>query len=306
MLARQVNLLEQRNLIEQYLKENPQSLSAFSFVSIFAWKDFLDYEILKLDGSLCIFAKDEAGTFMYLPPLGRNVKPATIDQCFELMHERNNPVGKAHGVSRIENVDAKRLNLFPEKKFKRTLKAYEYCYYRKDLVALKGNDYKSKRNDYNYFIKHYQPEYLPFSFNDKEECWALYDQWSAGRKKWPRDEAYLYMLEDNRQVQQTILKNYDVLELVGRVVRVKGKIAGYTLGYPLSENMFCVLFEIADLNFKGLSVYLFREFCNDPKLAGFPFVNAMDDFALENIQKTKLSFRPRILFPSYTLAAPYI
>lgn len=303
------NLLEQRPLIERYLKEGPQSLSAFSFINIFAWKDFFDFEIKMIGGNFCIFAsfareaRNQAGTFLYLPPLGKNLTPATIEACFAFMHENG---GKANGAARIENVPYDYLNLFPEKQFKRIPKADEYGYFRKDLVALQGNDYKSKRSDYNYFTKHYKADYRPFCLQDTDECLALYDRWSRQRKEDDRSETYLYMLEDNRRVHQTVLKNHGLLDLVGRVVRVDGELMGYTFGYALNPDIFCVLFEIADLGFKGLPVYLFREFCNDPTVSGHAFINAMDDFALENIQKTKLSFRPKILFSSYTVTRqPY-
>jgi len=302
----QAELLEQRPLIEQYLKETRQPLSAFSFINIFAWKDFFDFEIKKIDGSLCIFAseaRNKAGTFLYLPPLGKTLKPETVDQCFQYMQQCNNGVGRAHahGVSRVENVPFEQLSLFPVDRFKRLSKGQEYCYFRKDLTALQGNAYKSKRSDYNFFTKNYAAKYQPFAIEDKGECLALYDQWSARRKKGQRGEAYLYMLEDNRRVQEAVFEHYEELGLVGRVVRVKDNIVGYTFGYTLTQKIFCVLFEIADLDFKGLPVYIFREFCADPQVALFSFINAMDDFALENIQKTKLSFRPKILFSSYVI-----
>ena len=193
MVTMSVNLLEQRPLIERYLKESPQPLSAFSFVNIFAWKDFFDFEIKMVGGNLCVFAseaRNQAGTFLYLPPLGKNLTPATVDECFAFMHEHNDPAGKAGGVTRIENVAYDQLNSFPEGRFKRIPKAREYCYYRKDLVALKGNDYKSKRSDYNYFTKHYKADYRPFALQDKDECLALYDRWSRRRKQGSRiDEA---------------------------------------------------------------------------------------------------------------------
>jgi len=299
-----VNLLEQKPLIERYLKENRQPLSAFSFVNIFAWKDFFDFEIKTINGQLCIFARDPAGTFLYLPPLGKSPTSETVEACFAYMQEQNGKAhGLANGVARVENVVPDYFHLFPEKQFKRTPKAEEYCYYRKDLVELKGNDYKSKRNDYNYFIKNYKVDYRPFGPQDIEECLALYDRWAQERRKAERGEAYLYMLEDNRRVHQTVLENHELLDLIGRVVRVDGHIVGYSFGYALKADIFCVFFEIANLDLKGLPVYLFREFCNDPDVSRYAFINAMDDFALENIQKTKLSFRPRILISSYVVTA---
>src|SRR4051794_33765996 len=110
----QSDLLARRDLVEQYLKESSSSLSAFSFINLFIWKDFFEFEFEVIGGNLCIFASDQAGIFLYLPPLGKNFKPAVIAECFQFMTRRNN----GNGVSRIENVLAAQLDLFPSDKFK--------------------------------------------------------------------------------------------------------------------------------------------------------------------------------------------
>lgn len=298
MITMPSDLLEQRELVERYLKESPQPLSSFSFVNLFIWKDFFNFELRNIGGALCIFASDQAGTFLYLPPLGKKAGREVIDDCLVLMRERN----KGSGVSRIENVPAAQLIHFPPEQFKCFAKGDEYCYYKKDLVELKGNNYKSKRGDYNYFTKHYRAAYRAFAPADAPECLALYDRWAAARKKDARDETYLYMLEDNRQVHAAVFKHGADLGLTGRVVEVDGKIAAYTFGYALNKYIFCVLGEIADVTKKGLPVYIFSQFCDDPDAASFRFINVMDDFALENIQKAKMSFHPTMLFSSFTIS----
>ena len=37
-------LLEQKALVESFLTQGPRPLSGFSFVSVFAWSDFFDFE----------------------------------------------------------------------------------------------------------------------------------------------------------------------------------------------------------------------------------------------------------------------
>ena len=63
-----------------------------------------------------------------------------------------------------------------------------------------------------------------------------------------------------------------------------------------------ILFEIADLNIKGLPVFIFREFCKDKEIQGYSFINCMDDFGLDNIRATKLSFRPFKVLPTYAVS----
>lgn len=291
-------LLEQQGLFQQYLRETPVPLSGYSFVNIFAWQDFFSFEFEIIEGSLCIFARHEAGVFLYLPPLGKDVRVETLRACFKRMEE----VNRGNRVSRVENVCAQQLPLFPEDEFSHYHKGYEYCYYRQDIAALKGNPYKSKRSSCNQFIKNHTFQYLPYDDAMLSACVALYQEWAQDRRRAYADNAVaLAMLEENTGVHQLVLRYHKELGLVGRVVTVEGEIKAYTVGYPLNEKIFCVLFEVADLSLNGLGAFIFREFCRDAALAPYPFINVMDDFELHNIQRTKNSFHPAVLLPSYVV-----
>ncbi len=290
--------MSQKLRIEKFLKKKQHELSAFSFVSIFLWKDFFDFELKEIDGALCVFAKNNVGCFMYLPPLGKNLSNATVAECFKIMSGHN----KGSGVSRIENVTQEDLPLFPAAEYTHFEKSGEYVYTKDDIASLKGNPFKSKRALYNYFVQNYSSSFVPFENSMHQECAALYREWADERRTQNRDDVYRQMLEENEKVHSLALKNFDMLGLMGRVVLVEGKIRAYSFGFPLNDEMFCVLFEVADLSFKGLPVFIFKEFCADPALKQFKFINVMDDFGLENIRATKLSFRPIKVIPSYVIS----
>lgn len=291
-------LLERKELVQQYLREAPGLLSSFSFINIFTWQEFFQFEFEVIDENLCVFARHDAGTFLYLPPLGKNVSAKTIEACFERMEK----VNRVKGVSRIENVPARQLTLFPADEFSHYNKGCEYCYDREDIAALTGNPYKSKRSAYNHFVKNHSFQYLPYEDAMREDCAALYRDWAQSRRPvYANNAVSLQMLEENAGVHQLALRHYKYLGLTGRVVTIDGKIMAYTFGYPLNTETFCVLFEIADLSFNGLGVFIFREFCRDAELAPYKFINVMDDFELRNIQRAKSSFHPAVLLPSYTV-----
>lgn len=291
-------LLDKQALIEGYLGQKNSSLSTLSFPNIFLWKDFFRFDLQIIDGNLCVFARDTMGCFLYLPPLGKNVSAKTIEACFERMEK----VNRVKGVSRIENVPAHQLTLFPAEEFSHYNKGCEYCYDREDIAALTGNPYKSKRSSYNHFVKNHAFQYLPYEDAMREDCAALYRDWAQSRRPvYANNAVSLQMLEENAGVHQLALRHYKELGLTGRVVTIDGKIRAYTFGYPLNTETFCVLFEIADLSFNGLGVFIFREFCRDVSLAPYKFINVMDDFELRNIQRAKSSFHPVLLLPSYTV-----
>lgn len=291
-----LDVLEKKTLVEQFLAGRRSYLSSYAFSNIFLWSGFFDFSFEIIEDCLCIFARNELGCFLYLPPLGRTVPVKMIETCFSLMEELNG----RRGVSRIENIDPVQRVWFSEEDFSFVPKNDEYCYYRSEIAALEGNDFKSKRSSYNQFVKNYRYEFLPFEGGMEDECAQLYDVWAASRKS--NDEIYNHMIEENRSVHQLARRYFRELELIGRVVKVDDRIKGYTFGFPLGAQMFCVLFEITDPAVKGLPVFIFREFCRDRVVEKFPFINAMDDFGMDNITQTKLSFRPVLRLNSYTVS----
>lgn len=283
--------------INASFKYRPTHLSSHHFIPIFIWQDFFKFEIKNIEGSLCVFAKDKAGIFLYLPPLGKVISDGCVRECFDYMEQ----VNKGGSLTRIDNVSREELGFFSKSLYKVEDQTSEYIYVREKIAQLKGNVYKSQRSSYNQFAKNNEFRYLPYNKRMESECSKLYDAWSKMRLKDSTDEMHRYMIEDNVKVHRRAIKYYKKLGLVGRVVQVKNKIRAYTFGFPLNKDFFCVLFEITDVSLKGLPTFIFREFCADKELRGFKFINAMDDLGSENIKRAKLSFRPACFLPVYTI-----
>lgn len=166
----------------------------------------------------------------------------------------------------------------------------DYIYYTKDLSGLKGNKYKHKRASYNYFSKNYKFQYAPYTENMKNDCLKLFAKWAWARKKNSPDLYYHKLLEDSFSAHKLAIENFKALGLTGRVIKIKNKISAYTFGFELTNDMFCVLMEVCDLKFKGISEFIFREFCRE--LKNYKYINTMDDSGLENLRISKLSYYP--------------
>jgi len=286
--------LEDRGIFEDYLKRDQYSLSYYSFVNIFIWKDLFKIFYLKIGDSLCIFFRDKIGMFMIIPPLG-DIKKEIIFEVFEIMDREN--VSKS--ISRIESVEEKDLDFYRDLGFKFKLKDREYILLREDLVSLKGDRFKSKRNAYNYFLRNYKFQYFSYSRNLKNNCIQLYEKWKEERKEKYPDPVYQKMLEDNFSCLKVALENYEDLNLEGKVLKIDNNLCGATIGFSLNEKTFCILFEITDLRYKGISQFIFREFCRE--LSGYEYINIMDDSGLENLRRTKLSYHPILEVPDYII-----
>jgi len=278
-----------KKIFDQYLAIKTHELSLYNFANIYIWNSLFEIFWYLIEDCLCVFFNNSAGCFMYLSPLGLSLKERVISQCLGIMDEYNsNPK-----LSRIENIEEQEIGFYQSLGLVISPKDADYVYRRLKIAELKGNSYKSKRADCNYFMNNYSFAYKPYSEDLFAESIALLKNWMENRKKNNSDQLYQYMLEDMFSVQVNALKNYSELGLVGRVVLVDGRVAAYTFGYELNPDTFCIMFEVIDYQFKGISQFIFREFAQE--MQSYLYVNTMDDSGLENLAKVKLSYKPEKL-----------
>lgn len=285
--------LRDKEIFRRYLDSQNHALSVFSFANIFIWKRLYKVSWAIFCGSLCIFFQDRWGAFLYLPPLGNKPTPELIEQIFAQLDKFN----RNRGISRIENIEEQELKDYQQLGLECRIKSEDYLCSRADLAQLSGNKYKSQRAAYNYFLKNYHSEYLPYQPKDKADCLSLYRQWAKARRLCNKDALYQGMLEDSYNSLQVALDDFPKLDLTGRIVKVDGEIKGFSFGYEINSQSFCILYEITDLALKGLAQFIFRRFAQD--LDGYKYINIMDDSGLENLKKVKLSYHPLKLIPAY-------
>lgn len=280
-------------LFDKFLGREGCRLSTYAFANIYIWKGLFRIFWAIVENNLCILFQDKIGAFFYLPPLGKRQTADLIARCFAIMDGFNLNAE----ISRIENVQAEDLELYQSLGYECVSKGCDYVYRSDSLIGLKGNAFKSQRAGLNYFLKHYACDYQPFSLKDKKDCLALCRDWMDNRRRKSSDPVYRQMLQDSLTAQKQAMDNYRELRLIGRVVKINRQIKGYTFGFPLNKETFCVLFEITDLNCKGISQFIFHRLIQESRECRY--VNVMDDSGLENLRRVKLSYRPVKLIPAY-------
>ena len=286
-------ILKDKRVFNQFLGLKEHSLSVYSFQNIYIWKALFDIEWQVIEDCLCIFFKDNFGAFLYLTPQGKNQNPLVVKKAFEIMDSFNSN----KDISRIENIEESDVDFYQNLGLECREKSCDYLCFRKDLAGLEGDKFKSKRASFNYFTKHYDFEYASYTIKDKKGCLKLYDHWMRDRAKTNSDPLYRGMLLDSRKSLQQAFDNYKDLDFIGGAVKINKEIKGFTFGFKLNKDTFCILYEITDLSIKGLAQFIFREFCRE--LKGFKYINIMDDSGLENLKKVKLSYHPEKLIRAY-------
>ena len=276
-------------------------LSHYAFAPLYVWREHFQFYWTLLAEHLCIFAKQGEDYFMPILPIPCETEDRTylnvICQAYQFMLESNrNP-----HIARIENVPQAMIVFFEKNGFAATVKETEYLYETEALAGLRGDRYKQQRHAYNVFVRQYPTAKLrPYTATDQEVCLALYDRWRKRRSERYDDPIYNAMLDDSRSAHRIGVSQAEALGLLGGVVHIEGEIRGYTFGYPLNADTFCILFEITDLQINGLSQFIYREFCKE-LMDTYRWINAMDDSGLANLKRVKNAYHPIKLIPSYNI-----
>jgi hypothetical protein len=291
--------LQDRRWFETVLAKHAPSgdpLAAYSFPYHFIWQGLFQYEWMELEGHGCLMASSQEGSFLALPPIGSDPCGPAMAKAFALLSQRN----KTSALTRIENAPESLADHCRGLGYRVTSKGPDYLYRRTDLVALRGDRYKSQRVAYNHCVKESRPTFRAFRPDDEKACLALFRQWREGVKQDGVSDLAIHLAADSESAHRQGLSHAAELGLVGRIGEVEGRLAAYTFGYPMNASIFCVLFEIADRQVKGLGAYVFREFCRE--LEGYELINTMDDSGLAGLRRTKLAYHPIKLVESYIIS----
>lgn len=293
--------LDDKSLFDNYVSRMQTHLSSYAFTPLFIWQDHFQFYWTLRHNYISVFAKQGSDYFMPILPIPYAVNnPAYIEnvhEIYQFMIEKNrNPQ-----IARIENVPEELLPAFKDEGFTAHRKETEYIYRSKDLSELRGDRYKQQRNTYNAFVARFPAvTSTPYQVADRKACLELYENWRKSRTEKYDDPIYQAMLEDSQTAHLIGITNAEELGLIGRIIRINGRLCAYTFGYRLNSEMFCILFEIADLNIKGLAQFIFREFCKE-LTKSYQWINTMDDSGLENLRRVKLAYHPKRLLPTYNL-----
>jgi len=283
------------------------SLATWAFAPHYMWKDVFRYFWSEVDGWWCLFADCADHLFMPLPPLGPTPEGSpssgslqeVLIQVMTFMDTRN----KKSQVTGIENIPEALKELIQPWGYSLTPTNSDYLYRTADLVQLKANAYKSQRAAYNRFCRAHRFRMVPYRIIDRDGCLALLHRWVHQKEETPvshdgpHAEIARLMLRETVSAHRVVLQEYRELGLTGRVVWVDGSIKAYAFGFPRSQDVFCVLLEVADRSVHGLAPYLFREFCRE--FQQYAFINTMGDSGLPSVIRAKRAYHPCQLVANY-------
>jgi hypothetical protein len=184
---------------------------------------------------------------------------------------------------------------------------------RKDLAELPGRKYHKKKNLIKQFLNLY-PDHVfkPMTLDLVPHAKTILEQWHSAKFNNYEDENNETGYDDFEAATDA-LENFEILNLKGAIVYVKGEPAAYCLGEPIiNGTMFTVQFEKAIESYKGIYQFINQAFAASlpedctwnpqpsPKGEVPLLINREQDLGTEGLRKAKMSYKPFGFVKKYT------
>ena len=328
---RPVTLADQ-SLLNAYFKSLAEPLSDYTFSQLYSWRNSLRILWREVEGHLCVFANGTGDLTLLLPPIGQTGSDRALAACWEIMDDYN-VIHHVPDRGRIEYASEELLHRFDKAKLSVQPMGTDYLYDVARMIDLTGGDLASKRQAKNRFLRNYQSRVENYDKSKHfDGCCALLDTWKSHQDHQHAMEIAADANAVKRQKEslatRLALEYAGDLGLNGMVVYVKDettdplkpeaegaadapgfsrpvneRIRGFTFGEHLGHDQSSIVIEKTDLEVKGLAQFIFSEFCRT-HFADRPLVNVGDDWGLETLAWTKMSYRPVKLLQKYVLSKP--
>jgi ribosomal protein S18 acetylase RimI-like enzyme len=294
--------------LNRYFASLSQPLSDYTFSQLFTWRNSLRILWKEIHGHLCVFANGTGDLTLLLPPIGDTGSDAALAGAFELMDDYN-AVHGAPNRSRVEYVSEELLARFGAEALDVQPMGADYVYDVARMIDLAGGDLASKRQAKNRFCRNCEHRVEPYDpARHRDDCARLLDLWKAQQDVHHAlaPDAGTAALKRYKESLATVLclDTAHELRLQGLVVYVNTadgwSLRGFTFGESLGRDQSSITIEKTDLGVKGLAQYIFSEFCRR-NWADRPFVNVGDDWGLETLAWTKMSYRPVKMLKKYVV-----
>lgn len=288
--------IEERPILEEYLRGYKYGTSGLSFTSLFMWRNINNFSWQMIGDYLCIaglshLETDKKEPFLF-PPLTNNgtydpkALRATINEARRIFEAKGYIFSirlmPFHMIEILEEACPGELEFYDDRP------NYDYVYRTKDLIDLKGREYHSKKNHLNYFLNHYQYEYVTLTSAMADKAMQFIREFNE-RKSLPEHEMELLRMEERAMVD--VFNNLEAVGYLAAAIIIEGKIEALSIGGRINGDTVTVHVEKANTAYRGLYQLINNEFCKHVA-SNIEYINREEDMGIPGLRKAKLSYKP--------------
>ncbi len=275
--------LEDKEIIDSYYKEYNSEISDYSFTQLLLWADAYSIEYAILEGFLTVKLRAPGETVPYIHmPVGTGNLGEALSM-IKADFEENAYILTIRSITKSQFQEIKSVTN-DHVRFKLLRNQYEYIYPSNDLSKLDTKKLKRKLDMYRRFVRHNTFSIVEMNDDDGQNIGEILESWYDNL---PSSE----MLESERIGIERVLKNWSALDSIGCVLKVNDEPIAFSIGEPLTDNMFLVLVEKAIKDYKDAYVAVIKEFA-EMYSGDYKFTNREEDLGIPGLRKAKLLYRP--------------
>ncbi len=278
------------DIYREYMKNNKEFSCENSFVNLLVWQSAYN-NMMAIDEAQLFIKSGFADRQSFRLPKGGD-----LDKGISKIEEYCKDKKPIFWIQQGENF-SKLSDEFKEKyEMTEYRDASDYIYLREKLATLSGKKYHSKRNHINAFSKKFGWHYDDITAENIDAVKECADKWYNENTD-KRDK----FLDCERKGVNLILDNMERLGVIGGAVFIDSKAVAFTLGSPISSEVFDVHIEKAISDYAEAYTVINNEFAK--RLTDYKYLNREDDMGLEGLRKAKLSYKPEIILKKYRCRA---
>jgi len=276
--------LEDREVINNYLKRQKSRSCECTFANTYLWSHFYKVEYAIIADTLVYQSLGEKQSFTF--PIGddEQIKIA-LDTLMEHCQKEDIPF-RLHLVTPEQFVKLE--VLYPATfQINYDEDVADYVYEREKLANLSGKKYHGKKNHVNKFKRTYPDwKYETMTAENIDECFAMAMDWRElnGGDDEPDKVAEM-------SVTMNYLRLFHELEMTGGLLRVANKVVAFTIGEPVCEDTFVVHVEKALTEIEGVYPMINQQFVLN-ETDRYLYINREEDTGAEGLRQAKRSYRP--------------
>jgi uncharacterized protein len=300
VLTRGVNVLKFKELTSQdkpifdhYLTDYGFATSEYSFTTLLVWRKACEIQYAVHEDVLIIKKKDFSGKYYFMQPIG--YKRVNLKELIQQLKAYKIENKMDYLFKDVENSFLEDLkSIYGDMaKIEEDIDNFDYIYSKEKLKNLSGKQLHKKKNHYNFFVKNY--DYSVKDLYDPhviEDCISLTHKWYHENNTGDRFLGY----EVDGIIE--VLGLAKALNLKGMAVYVDDKIATFTVGEIVNNDMAIVHFEKGLKDINGIYAFTNKTFV-EQYLSEVEYINREQDLGIEGLRKAKRSYYPIKLEEKY-------
>ncbi len=283
--------LNDKEIFDDFLAQDPPRISELTFTNLFAWRICNDTMWKMEDDCILVVLRPQDVQPYGLPPIGPGDKASALRKLSKyLVQVSSEPkIARADKNAVDGYVDPDEYQIMEDRD------NFDYVYLSEHLIKLPGKPFHKKKNHLNKFLKNYEFEYRTLNEELVKSFMELQEDWCEIRDCEDSDD----LSNENVAVYEA-LKNYGRLDFRGGAILIDSKVEAFSLGEQLNHDTAVIHIEKANPEIPGLYVAINQHFCAG-EWSDLTYVNREQDLGVPGLRKAKESYHPDHLVEKFVV-----